>query len=206
MKRKLLILFVSLVGTFSAIQAQNSVSEFAGQYKGDLYVVLDPTQPAEPVPNQTVDMEIGELPNTINFALHNFSFMELPLGDILLPSIPISKAENGKGIFGENAPVSLMFMGGAIEATAQLNIEKSYTEGDSLIAKIDVIWTNGGNLPIDVLFKGKKIQTSISSTVADKTKGNIYTTSGILVRSNTTETKGLPKGLYIVNKKTIVVN
>ncbi len=35
--------------------------------------------------------------------------------------------------------------------------------------------------------------------------GDIYTTTGILVRKNSTSTVGLPKGLYIVNGKTVIV-
>ncbi len=57
------------------------------------------------------------------------------------------------------------------------------------------------NRPISPVLTGIEV-VEVNLYVAN---GDIYTTTGILVRKNSTSTVGLPKGLYIVNGKTVIV-
>ncbi len=57
------------------------------------------------------------------------------------------------------------------------------------------------NRPIDPVLTGIEVVEGKVNAV----NGDIYTTTGILVRKNSTSTVGLPKGMYIVNGKTVIV-
>ncbi len=139
----------------AAAQAQVTAADLAGQYTGDLYIAFT-SEPTDPLTNQKVDIAAGSEEGTIDFALYNFGFNGVPLGDIALPNISFT-GNNGTVTFGENTPVNLSFLNGAIKATASLNAEKSYIKGDSLVAYIDVMWVQGAsNTPIYVTFKGIK--------------------------------------------------
>lgn len=165
MKRGLLSFFVGAFLVSGGIDAQNVVNEVVGDYTGDLYVALDTeiSDEIEPSHGQTVNLVAGSVENTVTLSLHNFSFGDTPVGDIEVPNVPVIEISKGF-LFGENPAISLSLLGGSILATAQINTSESLIKGDSLIAKIDVVWTgmeSQGNVipmntPINVLFKGKK--------------------------------------------------
>lgn len=46
---------------------------------------------------------------------------------------------------------------------------------------------------------------SVSADESTSDRGAVYSVSGRLVRSGSTSTEGLPKGVYIINKKKVVV-
>lgn len=121
-------------------------------------LVIDMGEGGDPIPGVRVSLTEGTEPGTVNFELRDFEMGEgMMLGDIVLPNIPL--VDNGDGTygFGENAPVSLVLMGG-INATATLNIETSRVEGDNLTAHVDVIWLSEyGNFPIYVSAIGPKV-------------------------------------------------
>lgn len=121
-------------------------------------LVIDMGEGGDPIPGVRVSLTEGTEPGTVNFELRDFKMGEgMMLGDIVLPNIPL--VDNGDGTygFGENAPVSLVLMGG-INATATLNIETSRVEGDNLTAHVDVIWLSEyGNFPIYVSAIGPKV-------------------------------------------------
>ena len=84
--------------------------------------------------------------------------------------------------------------------------------GDSIYAKIDVVWTNGPvPTPINVFFKGKKtVQAGIGDALttpaasANVKAEGVYTTTGVKLRP-TGDTTGLPAGIYVVNGKTRII-
>lgn len=157
MKKILLTIVAVLTATFSA--SAQSVSGATGTYEGDLTISIgEPiSADAEPIPGQSVQISKGTAEGTVDFALYNFSLGPMQLGDIILPAIGLTATEGGF-TFADNADVSLAFLGGSIQATANLNETSSSVKGDSLTATIDVMWTNaeGGPTPIYVLFKGVK--------------------------------------------------
>lgn len=157
MKKTLLTLFMAL-SAFAAVEAQ-SVENAAGKYCGELYVSLGAPvdENAAVMPNQTVDINASETAGAVDFALYNFGFLGLPLGNIELPAVGFS-LEGQDGTFAENSARFFSFLSGQIEATALLNHTTSYVKGDSLVVNIDVVWTNGDNLPIYVRFKGVKLE------------------------------------------------
>ncbi len=131
------------------------VSPVVGRYAGDLYIAL-----GEEVYDEEAKLEANVYLNQsategcVDFSLPNFNFGGLSLGNIDLPNISLSES-NSIYSFGENPDVNFNFLDGEILATAHLDPATSYVKGDSLVAYVPVVWTNGGNLPIYVLFKGK---------------------------------------------------
>lgn len=199
MKKILLTLVVTLFSVNSMF-AQDVAKKADGVYNGKLWISL--MAPIDDETEFTDGQEIKVFPNednTVTFALYNFSFMGSVLGDIVLPNIPVTE-KDGKIIFGEKEPVAFNFVEAGIEATAQLNSTTSYVDGNRLYADIDVIWTNGDNLPIYVRFDGNKTAaTGIANIAASKNSGEeyIYNLSG--VRMSTA------KGLCIKNGKKVFV-
>ena len=199
MKKILLTLVVTLF-SMNSLFAQDIAKKADGVYNGKLWInLMSPIDDeSEPVEGQEIKIfPNGE--NTVTFALYNFMFGDVVLGDIVLPNIPVTE-KDGKILFGENAPVAFNFAEAGIEATAQLNSTTSFIEGDRIYADIDVIWTNGDNIPIYVRFDGKKTAaTGIANIAASKDNGieNIYSLNG--VRINTA------KGLCIKNGKKVFV-
>lgn len=214
MKKTLLTLFVSAFALVAG--AQNVATQVAGEYVGDLWVALgtpvDTTDADTKMPGQSITMEAGAAEGTIDFALYNFQFAGMSVGDIALDAVPVSADDAGAVKFGDNPVVPLSLLGGVIQATAQINIAESLVRGDSIYAKIDVVWTNGpAPTPINVFFKGKKtVQAGIgdalttsSASVNVKAEG-VYTTTGVKLRPKG-DTTGLPAGIYIVNGKTRII-
>lgn len=214
MKKTLLTLFVSAFALVAG--AQNVATQVAGEYVGDLWVALgtpvDTTDADTKMPGQSITMEAGAAEGTIDFALYNFQFAGMSVGDIALDAVPVSADDAGAVKFGDNPVVPLSLLGGVIQATAQINIAESLVRGDSIYAKIDVVWTNGPvPTPINVFFKGKKtVQAGIGDALATpaasanvKAEG-VYTTTGVKLRP-TGDTTGLPAGIYIVNGKTRII-
>ena len=199
MKKILLTLVVTLF-SMNSLFAQDIAKKADGIYNGKLWISL-----MAPVDDDTDFTEGQEIKvfanndNTVTFALYNFSFMGSVLGDIVLSDIPVTE-KDGKILFGEKAPVAFNFAEAGIEATAQLNSTTSFIEGDRIYADIDVVWTNGDNIPIYVRFDGNKTAaTGIANIAAGQTGGSesIYNLSG--VRS------GVAKGLCIKNGKKVFV-
>ena len=157
MQKTLLTLFVSAFALVAG--AQNVATQVAGEYVGDLWVALgtpvDTTDADTKMPGQSITMEAGAAEGTIDFALYNFQFAGMSVGDIALDAVPVSADDAGAVKFGDNPVVPLSLLGGVIQATAQINIAESLVRGDSIYAKIDVVWTNGPvPTPLNVFFKG----------------------------------------------------
>ena len=199
MKKILLTLVVTLF-SMNSLFAQDIAKKADGIYNGKLWInLMSPIDDeSEPVEGQEIKIfPNGE--NTVTFALYNFMFGDAVLGDIVLPNIPVTE-KYGKILFGENAPVAFNFAEAGIEATAQLNSTTSFIEGDRIYADIDVIWTNGDNIPIYVRFDGKKTAaTGIANIAANKHTGieNIYNLNGVRISA--------AKGLCIKNGKKVFV-
>ena len=199
MKKILLTLVVTLF-SMNSLFAQDIAKKADGIYNGKLWINL-----MAPVDDDTDFTEGQEIKvfanndNTVTFALYNFSFMGSVLGDIVLSDIPVTE-KDGKILFGEKAPVAFNFAEAGIEATAQLNSTTSFIEGDRIYADIDVVWTNGDNLPIYVRFDGNKTAaTGIANIAAGKNSGEecIYNLSGVRISA--------AKGLCIKNGKKVFV-
>ena len=199
MKKILLTLVVTLFSVNSMF-SQEIAKKADGIYNGKLWISL--MAPVDEDTDFTDGQEIkvfANNDNSVTFALYNFSFMGSVLGDIVLPDIPVTE-KDGKILFGEKAPVAFNFAEAGIEATAQLNSTTSFIEGDRIYADIDVVWTNGDNLPIYVRFDGNKTAaTGIANIAAGKNSGEecIYNLSGVRIST--------AKGLCIKNGKKVFV-
>lgn len=207
MKKALLTFFLGACALVAS--AQSVASNVAGEYTGDIWIGLgapvDTTNQDTRLPDQHVTITAGETEGTINFSLPNFQFGGSPVGDIELNTVPVFLAETGYVNFGDNPAVPLSLAGGIIQATAQINTAESFINGNMINAKIDVVWTNGGNLPINVLFKGvKSVPDGIENITANDAATGTYTLSGVCLNT-TGSTDDLPAGIYIINgKKTII--
>ena len=209
MKKFLLSICAALaISTTASAQLNTKV---AGQYTGDLYINLgeEVDDETEPMTDQTVDITTAAADSAqggVDFAIHNFSFGGIPLGDIFLPSIGVSQNSENRIVFGKNAPVELAFLDSAIMATAYLDETRSYVSGDSIVAFINVMWTNNEpQVPIYVVFKGKKndgpvdaITLPTNNWEADKAVYDLL--SGRRIK----EADMQRHGIYLVNGKKIV--
>lgn len=154
MKQFLLTCALATTSVVALAQATD-VSPVLGRYSGDLYIALgDEVYEEDARMDANVYLNQSETAGCVNFSLPNFSFSGMALGNIDLPNITLSQSDNTYS-FGENPDVDFNFLDGEILATAHLNPATSYVKGDSLVAYVPVIWTNGGDMPIYVLFKGK---------------------------------------------------
>lgn len=199
MKKFLLTLVVTLF-SMNSLFAQDIAKKADGIYNGKLWInLMSPIDDeSEPVEGQEIKIfPDGE--NTVTFALYNFMFGDAVLGDIVLPNVPVTES-NGKLVFGANEPKFFNFESAGIEATAQLNSTTSFIEDGRLYADIDVVWTNGENIPIYVRFDGNKTAaTGIANIAAGKNSGEecIYNLSGVRIST--------AKGLCIKNGKKVFV-
>ncbi len=207
MKKALLTFFLGACALVAG--AQSVASNVAGEYTGDIWIGLgvpvDTTDNDTRLRDQHVTITAGEAEGTINFSLPNFQFGGSPVGDIELNAVPVFLAETGYINFGDNPAVPLSLAGGIIQATAQINTAESFINGNMINAKIDVVWTNGDNLPINVLFKGvKSVPDGIENITANDAVTGTYTLSGVCLNT-AGSTDDLPAGIYIINgKKTII--
>jgi len=211
MKKNLLLMAVLVLG-LTNLQAQTDVTPVVGVYTGDLYVALgeevydDNNKNADPV---SITLAASSEAGKVDFTLPNFSFMGMMLGDIALPNIGLNKSESGY-TFAENDKVRFNFIDGAIVADASLDPARSYIEGDSIVAYIPVTWLQSAEaeIPIYVLFKGKKDTTSsiataaVTETVSHRATG-VYDLSGRRIANRISETT--PRGLYIVDGRKVFV-
>lgn len=205
MKKFLLTAAVLLCTAFGA-RAQSVAADIAGNYTGDLYISLGApiTDETEPITGQQVTLTADE-DGTVTLALYNFEFGGAPLGDIVVPDLPVSVDADGNVRFGEIAPVSLV-LGGIIEATAQVNPTTSLVSDSRLTADIDVMWTNAGEVPVPIYVRFVSDGTSgiegVTARPARSASG-IFTIDGR--RVNATGADALPAGLYIIDgRKTLV--
>lgn len=155
--KKILLTLLAVLCLGAVTSAQN-LQNVIGKYHGDLYIQLeDPIDDTtEPIKGQSIDILASENGGKVDFAIYNFGFSGLSLGDILLPAISINEGETVT--FAENPKVSLSFLGSDIMATANLDHTTSYIKGDSIYADINVSWLmdKTTEVPIYVRFVGAK--------------------------------------------------
>lgn len=206
--KKFLLTLCAAVAMATTASAQLT-EKIAGQYAGDLYISLgeEINDETEPMPNQTLDVTAAAdaAKGGVDLAIHNFSFGDVPLGDILLPSISVTTDSLNRIVFGKNEPVELSFLGGAIMATAYLDETKSYISGNDIVAYINVMWTNTDpdpQVPIYVLFKGKRVVDAITlPTTSQKTTDVVYDLlSGRRIKASEMQRHGI----YLVNGKKVL--
>lgn len=198
--KKFLLSLVALFLMAGTTHAQTVANEVAGNYTGKLAISLTSKE----------DLQFGEETynvvltadgnNTVTFALNNFGFSGMNLGDIVLPNIPVQKQTNGSILFGENSAKTFSFLDGAIVATAKINETSSVIKGDSLIADVDVVWKAAEDMPIYVQFKGKKeaTATGIQQAATKNAANAIYDLQGRRLQ------KAPNKGLFILNGKKVI--
>ena len=159
MKKLLLLSFAALAAWMPAA-AQGQV---AGNYSGELYVTdaseiyNDDTKAAD---DQLLTVAANATAGKVDLTLPNFTYAGLPLGDIFLSAIGL-QADGTLVRFAQEAPQRLSLMGGAIVADTEIDGNRSYIKGDSLVAYISVTWLvdlndPAQNVPIKVLFRGAK--------------------------------------------------
>ena len=192
-----------------AVNTPDLVAASVGPFGGDLYISLgeEINDETEPMPGQSLDVTaaVDATKGGVDLAIHNFSFGDIPLGDILLPSISVTTDSLNRVVFGKNEPVELSFLDGAIMATAYLDETKSYISGNDIVAYINVMWTNTDpdpQVPIFVLFKGKRIVDAITlPTTTQKDADVVYDLlSGRRIKASEMQRHGI----YLVNGKKVL--
>lgn len=159
MKKLLLLSFAALAAWMPAA----AQSQLAGNYSGELYVTdaseiyNDDTKAAD---DQLLTVAANATAGKVDLTLPNFTYAGLPLGDIFLSAIGL-QADGTLVRFAQEAPQRLSLMGGDIVADTEIDGNRSYIKGDSLVAYISVTWLvdlndPAQNVPIKVLFRGAK--------------------------------------------------
>ena len=159
MKKLLLLSFAALAAWMPAA----AQSQVAGNYSGELYVTdaseiyNDDTKAAD---DQLLTVAANATAGKVDLTLPNFTYAGLPLGDIFLSAIGL-QADGTLVRFAQETPQRLSLMGGAIVADTEIDGNRSYIKGDSLVAYISVTWLvdlndPAQNVPIKVLFRGAK--------------------------------------------------
>lgn len=157
--KKLLLLTIAALAAWMPAAAQSQV---AGNYSGELYVTdaseiyNDDTKAAD---DQLLTVAANGTAGKVDLTLPNFTYAGLPLGDIFLSAIGL-QADGTLVRFAQEAPQRLSLMG-AIVADTEIDGNRSYIKGDSLVAYISVTWLvdlndPAQNVPIKVLFRGAK--------------------------------------------------
>ena len=163
MKKLLLLSFAALAAWMPAA----AQSQFAGNYSGELYVTdaseiyNDDTKAAD---DQLLTVAANATAGKVDLTLPNFTSAGLPLGDIFLSAIGL-QADGTLVRFAQEAPQRLSLMGGAIVADTEIDGNRSYIKGDSLVAYISVTWLvdlndPAQNVPIKVDRKSTRLNSS----------------------------------------------
>lgn len=161
--KQFLLTCIAFAACCAPVAAQQvTTDDIVGKYVGDLYVALENEEYDDDARvSAAVNVNKSTTDGQVDFSLPNFSFGGMSLGDIFLPNISVSYAD-GLFHFGENPTVRFNFKlgeGNSIVADVNLNSNRSYVKGDSIVAYIPVIWIMneeaGTTMPIYVLFKGK---------------------------------------------------
>ena len=194
-------IYVRFVG--DKVAASAAVKASVGDYNGDLYVSFDPINEETEVTGQYKVELTAAGANSINFALRNFSFGDLQLGDIVIPNMPVSM--NGtKVTFGDMEPLRMLLGEGetAIDCTVKIDPATSYVENHVLFVNLDIVWFMGEDqTPIYVRFNSSKWVGLQHVSIAKKT-GRIYSIDGRYA-GNTLQ--GLSRGIYVQDGKKIYV-
>ena len=194
-------IYVRFVG--DKVEASAAVKASMGDYNGDLYVSFDPINEETEVTGQYKVELTAAGANSINFALRNFSFGDLQLGDIVIPNMPVSM--NGtKVTFGNMEPLHMLLGEGetAIDCTVKIDPATSYVENHVLFVNLDIVWFMGEDqTPIYVRFNSSKWVGLQNVSIAKKT-GRIYSIDG---RYAGNSLQGLSRGIYVQDGKKIYV-
>ena len=87
--KKFLLTAALLVAAFTG-RAQSVVEAISGNYTGDLYISFAPIDDTtEPIADQHVTLAAGEAEGTVSLSLFNFQFGGEPMGDIIVPAVPV---------------------------------------------------------------------------------------------------------------------
>lgn len=181
MKKLLLLSFAALAAWMPAA----AQSQLAGNYSGELYVTdaseiyNDDTKAAD---DQLLTVAANATAGKVDLTLPNFTYAGLPLGDIFLSAIGL-QADGTLVRFAQEAPQRLSLMGGAIVADTEIDGNRSYIKGDSLVAYISVTWLvdlndPAQNVPIKVLFRGAKQSGSGSGDSETGSMADYHLTNG----------------------------
>lgn len=194
-------IYVRFVG--DKVEASAAVKASVGDYTGDLYVAFDPINEETEVTGQYKVELTAAGANSINFALRNFSFGDLQLGDIVIPNMPVSM--NGtKVTFGEMEPLHMLLGEGetAIDCTVKIDPATSYVENHVLFVNLDIVWFMGEEqTPIYVRFNSSEWVGLQHVSIAKKT-GRIYSIDG---RYAGNSLQDLSRGIYVQDGKKIYV-
>ena len=183
------------------------------EYNGYINAVMRGTQIID---NQSATVTITENGDgTCTFLLPNFSFGSAPLGDIKVENVTITEEGETKKYTGEAKGLILGGEEVGLTITADAKLSGTIT-GDVVDFKIDVVWTNGGNIPINVTFTSGKLSSvegiNAATAAVYGTTGaiaingytgmaQVYNMGGTLVASRIVDgnaTIDVTAGIYIV--------
>lgn len=154
MFKKYLLTFLLLSAAVFGMSAQDIAKEVSGRYVGTLTVNLFGNNEH----NEGQSIELKRIDEThVKFAIYNFKFQGNPVGDIVIPSVPIKKDEKGEVRFERIDSTLITLAEGAIKAKVLIQPETSRIFGSKMSVDVGVVWDNEGtSIDIPVHFDGEK--------------------------------------------------
>lgn len=158
MKKSLFYLFALIcsMGLFTACgdddpdYTQVIETEIAGDYKGDLQITIDKL---DPIPSrQKITIEKAGA-TAINLYIKNFSFMNIPVGDVSLLNCPLSESNNGAYTFTGNTTVTTTGL------SATVDVSEATVNNGRLSLELAIKATLGTvNQDVTVIVNGSKLK------------------------------------------------
>lgn len=195
-------------------ESQASTPAEPEQYDGYINAVMNGGQIINNQAGTVTITENGD--GTCTFLLPNFSFNNVPLGDIVVENVAITENGETKEYNGEAKGLVLGGEDVGLTITADATLSGTII-GDVVDFKIDVVWTgDGGNKPIDVTFTSGKLSSvegiNAAAAAVYGTTGaiaingytgmaQVYNMGGTLVASRIVDgdaTIDVTAGIYIV--------
>lgn len=164
-------------------ESQASTPAEPEQYDGYINAVMNGGQIINNQAGTVTITENGD--GTCTFLLPNFSFNNVPLGDIVVENVAITENGETKEYNGEAKGLVLGGEDVGLTITADATLSGTII-GDVVDFKIDVVWTgDGGNMPIDVTFTSGKLSSVEGINAATAA---VYGTTGAIAINGYTGT------------------
>ena len=132
-----------------------------GTYSGELNVTVNET-PVDPI-KQEVSVAKGE-GESITLSITNFSFGELPVGDVVLENYVVTANEDGTYSFTGESTLTLLEE--TLNIEAEISATGTFTLGDTVSLSLNLdIDALGGEMKVTVTYNGTKSVSATTTSV-----------------------------------------
>lgn len=146
--------------TVYKVQFKKAAAETVQEYSNNLLIYFPSSSTWIPSEGDTkIKLVSTENPESHSFLLENFSFQNLPLGDIKIENLAVAEQEDGSSVYTGSQQISLH--GGNITADAKVT---ATVKGDDMRAVIDI--TNATAVGDITVYFAPKVTVSPDASIA----------------------------------------